>query len=140
VLTGSEGIDRVLGGGIVPGSVTLLAGEPGIGKSTLLLLVAANLAAAGKPCLLVSGEESHAQVAARANRIGASGDAITFAPGRDLASVIDLATRTRPFLLAVDSIQALRDAAGSQLAGGPSQVRQCADALVGLAKAEGVSG
>jgi len=134
VSTGLGDLDRVLGGGLVPGSVTLLAGEPGIGKSTLLLQLLAGVAAAGHPCLLVSGEESHAQVAGRTRRLGIDGDQITFAPGRDLASVLSTATEAGPFLLAVDSIQSLRDTSGSQVPGGVSQVRTCADALVGLAK------
>jgi DNA repair protein RadA/Sms len=127
-------LDRVLGGGLVPGSVTLLAGEPGIGKSTLMLQLLASVAAEGHPCLLVSGEESHAQVAGRTLRLGIDGDRISFAPGRDLAAVLSTATDERPFLLAVDSIQALRDTSGTQVPGGVAQVRTCADALVGLAK------
>jgi DNA repair protein RadA/Sms len=137
--SGIPGVDRVLGGGLVPASVTLLAGEPGIGKSTLLLHVLANLSAAGHPCLLVSGEESRAQVAARARRLGLSLDAVSFATGRDLGAVLGAALATRPFLLAVDSIQALRDTGGIQAPGGVSQVRTCTDALVGLAKGEGVA-
>jgi DNA repair protein RadA/Sms len=139
VSTGFAGIDRVLGGGVVPASVVLLAGEPGIGKSTLLLHVLAHLAGAGRTCVLVSGEESHAQVAARSRRLGVSGDAISFAPGRDLAHVLETARDAHPFLLAVDSIQTLRDTSGSQMPGGPSQVRLCTDALVGLAKEEGIA-
>ena len=139
VSAGFAGIDRVLGGGFVPASVALLAGEPGIGKSTLLLHILAHLSGAGRPCVLVSGEESHAQVASRARRLGVSGDAISFAPGRDLAAVLELARDAQPFLLAVDSIQTLRDTAGSQMTGGPSQVRMCTDALVGLAKEVGIA-
>jgi DNA repair protein RadA/Sms len=139
VATGFEGVDRVLGGGLVPASVGLLAGEPGIGKSTLLLQLVANLCGAGHPCLLVSGEESHAQVAARARRMRIPGDAVRFAPGRDLRAVIDTARTERPFLLAVDSIQTIRDQDATQVAGGPSQVRSCADALVGMAKADGIA-
>ena len=139
VSTGLDGLDRVLGGGLVPASVVLLAGEPGIGKSTLLLQILAHLATAGMTCLLVSGEESHAQVGARARRLGLSGDAVSFASGRDLRSVIETARRARPYLLAVDSIQAIRDLEAGQLPGGPSQVRRCTDALVGLAKAEGIA-
>ena len=108
----------MLGGGLVPASVSLLAGEPGIGKSTLLLQLVANLSAAGRSCLLVSGEESHAQVAARARRLGIAGDAVGFAPGRDLAQVLDTADAAQPFLLAVDSIQTLRDTSGTQMPGG----------------------
>jgi DNA repair protein RadA/Sms len=139
VSSGFAGIDRVLGGGIVPASVALLAGEPGIGKSTLLLQMLARLSGEGHRCLLVSGEESHAQVAARAQRLGVSGNDISFAPGRDLAAVIDTARTAAPFVLAVDSIQTIRDVTGTQMPGGTSQVRMCADALIGMAKAEGIA-
>jgi len=139
VSSGFPGIDRVLGGGLVPATVALLAGEPGIGKSTLLLQLVANLSAAGLSCLLASGEESREQVAARARRLGISGEAVAFVPGRELDAVIDAARAMRPFLLAVDSIQSLRDPEGGQMPGGPAQVRLCTDALVGLAKTEGVA-
>jgi DNA repair protein RadA/Sms len=139
VPTGFPGIDRVLGGGLVPASVVLLAGEPGIGKSTLLLQLMARLSAAGLTCLYASGEESRAQVAARGRRLGLDVDGIGFVAGRELPEVVDAARAERPALLAVDSIQTLRDPESSSLPGGPSQVRLCADALVGLAKAEGVT-
>ena len=139
VSTGMDGIDRVLGGGLVPASVALLAGEPGIGKSTLLLQMVADLAAKGSRCLVASGEESHAQVAARARRLGLAAEAVSFAPGRDLSAVLQSAAETRPFLLAVDSIQTLRDTNASQIPGGVSQVRTCTDALVGLAKSQGIA-
>src|SRR5918994_1965016 len=139
VPTGFAGVDRVLGGGLVPGSVALLAGEPGIGKSTLLLQVVANLSAAGLSCLLASGEESRGQVASRARRLGVDGASVSFVPGRELPSVVAAAHTSRPFLLAVDSVQTLRDPDSGQVPGGPAQVRSCADALVGLAKALGVA-
>ena len=137
--TGIPGIDRVLGGGLVPATVALLAGEPGIGKSTLLLQLVANLSAAGLPCLLASGEESRDQVALRARRLGIPGDRVAFASGRELGPLMDAARAERPFLLAVDSIQSLRDTAAGQVPGGPAQVRGCTDALVGLAKTEGIA-
>jgi DNA repair protein RadA/Sms len=139
VSTGFAGVDRVLGGGLVPGSVALIAGEPGIGKSTLLLQMVANLSAAGLSCLLASGEESRRQVASRVRRLGLDGAAVSFVPGRELPSVLAAARSSRPFLLAVDSVQTLRDPAGGQVPGGPAQVRACADALVGLAKAHGTA-
>jgi DNA repair protein RadA/Sms len=139
VPSGFPGIDRVLGGGFVPASVALLAGEPGIGKSTLLLQLVANLSAAGLSCLLASGEESRAQTAARARRLGVPGDAIAFVAGRELGTVLDAARAARPFMLAVDSIQTLRDPDAGQMPGGPSQVRSCTDALVSMAKAEGIA-
>ena len=139
ISTGFAGVDRVLGGGLVPSSVVLLAGEPGIGKSTLLLHVAANLSVAGLTCLLASGEESRGQVAARARRLGLHGDGLGFVTGRELPDVVDAARAERPFLLAVDSIQTLRDPASISLPGGTAQVRGCADALVGLAKQDGIT-
>lgn len=139
VTTGLAGLDRVLGGGLVPASVVLLAGEPGIGKSTLLLQLLSNLATAGRPCLLASGEESRAQVAARARRLGVAGGAVSFVAGRELGTVLDAARSARPFLVAVDSIQTLRDPDAAQVPGGPAQVRSCTDALVGLAKELGIA-
>ena len=139
VPTGLAGVDRVLGGGLVPASVILLAGEPGIGKSTLLLQVAARLASTGLTCLYASGEESRDQVASRARRLQIEPERVGFVSGRQLPDVWDAARAERPFLLAVDSIQAMRDPESASLAGGPSQVRACADALVGLAKAEGIT-
>ena len=139
ISTGLPGVDRVLGGGLVPSTVALLAGEPGIGKSTLLLQMVANLSAAGLPCLFASGEESRRQVSARAHRLGIDGSSLSFVTGRELPGVVEAARSMRPFLLAVDSIQSLREPSAGQVPGGPSQVRGCADALVGFAKSEGVS-
>ncbi len=137
--TGVEGVDRVLGGGLVPGSVVLIAGAPGIGKSTLLLQLASNLTNAGHSCLLASGEEARGQVAARARRLGLDGSTLSFAPGRELADVLGVVEARRPSALVVDSIHTLRDSGSDALAGGPGQVRACVDALVGLAKRTGVA-
>lgn len=138
ISTGSDGVDRVLGGGLVAGSVMLLAGEPGIGKSTLLLQLAASVGTVERPALYASGEESRAQVAARAARLGIDAGRISFVSGRELATVVDAVVAVRPPLVVVDSIQAIRDPEQPTLAGGTSQVRACADALVGLAKREGI--
>jgi DNA repair protein RadA/Sms len=137
--TGLPDLDRVLGGGLVPGSVVLLAGPPGIGKSTLLLHWLAAMASAGDPGLLVSGEESRAQVAARARRVGVGVDAVSFAPGRDLRAVLAAARAERPSVLAVDSIQTLRDPEATTQPGGVAQVRGCVDALVELAKTDDIT-
>jgi DNA repair protein RadA/Sms len=137
--TGLDGVDRVLGGGLVRGSVALIAGEPGIGKSTLLLQIVGHVAGGGGTCLVASGEESRAQVAIRARRLGIGPDAASFVPGRELGHVLDAARAARPAVLVVDSIQAIRDPSLPSLPGGPAQVRACADALVGLAKSGGVT-
>ncbi len=137
--TGFAGVDRVLGGGLVPGSVVLVAGAPGIGKSTLLLQLASRLTASGHPCLIASGEEARGQVAARARRLGLDGAGLAFAPGRSLSDVLGAADARRPAVLVVDSLHTLRDPGSDTLAGGPAQVRLCVDELVGLAKRTGIA-
>jgi DNA repair protein RadA/Sms len=137
--TGFDGVDRVLGGGLVPGSVVLLAGEPGIGKSTLLLQIVAHLGSGEHRSLVASGEETRWQVAGRARRLGIASQEASFVPGRELAAVVDAARAAAPAVLVVDSIQSIRDPASTSLAGGPAQVRACADALIGLAKTEGIA-
>ena len=139
VATGLPGVDRILGGGLVVGSVVLLAGAPGIGKSTLLLQLASGLSNAGHPCLLASGEESPAQVGSRARRLGIAASCVSFVPGRELPEVAEAVRASPPSMLIVDSIQTLRDPDSDSLAGGTAQVRACADALVGLAKELGVA-
>jgi DNA repair protein RadA/Sms len=139
ISTGLTSVDRVLGGGLVRGSVVLVAGAPGIGKSTLLLQLASYLTAAGRSCLLASGEEARGQIAARAERLGLDGSALAYVPGRELDDVIGAARAERPAVLIVDSIQTLRNSASDALAGGVAQVRGCADALVALAKEEGIA-
>jgi DNA repair protein RadA/Sms len=139
IRTGFPGLDRVLGGGLVPGSVVLLAGAPGIGKSTLLLQLAFSLTAAGHSCLLASGEEARHQVAARARRLGLRSEGVGYVPGRDLGQVVASALAERPAVLVVDSVQTIRGSGSDALAGGVAQVRGCADALVALAKDEGIA-
>jgi DNA repair protein RadA/Sms len=137
--TGLKGVDRVLGGGLVPGSVVLVAGAPGIGKSTLLLQLASRLTRAGHPCLIASGEEARGQIALRARRLGVDGGDLSFINGRELGDVLAAAEVVRPSVLVVDSIHTVRDGASDALAGGPSQVRACVDALVGVAKRLGIT-
>jgi DNA repair protein RadA/Sms len=137
--TGSEELDRVLGGGMVAGGVLLLAGEPGIGKSTLVLQVMQGLMARGQRCLLVSGEESLAQTGLRAARVGVSLDDLRAAASTSLRAVLGAAAAERPDVLVVDSIQSLKDEALEHAAGSTLQVRECASALVRFAKDTGVA-
>lgn len=136
--TGVGEFDRVLGGGIVPGSVVLVAGEPGVGKSTLLLDVAAR-AAATRPVLYVSGEESAAQVRARAQRIGALADELYLASETDLGTVLAHLDERSPALAVIDSVQTLASAEVEGAAGNVSQVREVASAIIQRAKASGTA-
>jgi DNA repair protein RadA/Sms len=135
---GLEELDRVLGGGLVRGSVTLIGGEPGIGKSTLLLQVAQALAAT-QPVLYASGEESTAQVALRARRLGGAFGRVQFAAETDLDTLIALAEAQRPALLVIDSIQTMSMAAMPNAAGAVAQLRECTAMLVRFAKASGTA-
>ena len=128
-------LDRVLGGGLTPGAVVLLAGEPGVGKSTLLLSAAEAWASSGQgPVLIVSGEESAAQVRLRADRMGALHPDIYLAAENDLAAVLGQVDQVRPRLLIVDSVQTIATAEVDGSAGGVSQVRAVAAALSAVAK------
>jgi DNA repair protein RadA/Sms len=137
--TGVGELDRVLGGGLVPGSVVLLAGEPGVGKSTLLLSAAANWAADVGRCLLVTAEESAAQVRLRAERIGALHPNLFIVAETDLDAVLAQVAAVRPSMLVVDSVQTVvsHDAEGA--AGGVTQVRAVAAAFSGAARAGGIA-
>lgn len=129
-------LDRVLGGGIVPGSVTLLAGDPGIGKSTLALQAAARLAEIGAKTLYVSGEESVKQVKLRADRlIGKTADKFYLVNQTDLNLIAESIKKLSPAFVIIDSIQAIGSSAISAGFGSVSQVRECAGQLTSLAKA-----
>ena len=132
--TGVGEFDRVLGGGLVPGAVVLMAGEPGIGKSTLALDVAARAARDGRRVLSVSGEESAAQVKLRAERIGALADTLFLAAETDLATVLGQVEQTDPELLVVDSVQTVASAEVEGAPGNVGQVREVAAALIQAAK------
>ena len=137
--TGVGELDRVLGGGIVPGAVILLAGEPGVGKSTLLLDVAAKAArtaaAGGRgPVLYVTGEESAAQVRGRAERIGALEPNLLIADETDLGVVLGHVEAVGPSLLVVDSVQTIFSTQVEGGAGGVAQVRAVAGSLIRVAK------
>jgi DNA repair protein RadA/Sms len=130
-------VDRVLGGGLVPGATILLGGEPGVGKSTLLLQIAAAAQADGVT-LLASAEESAGQVALRAGRIGADASGVHLVAERDVDAVIAAAATLRPELLIVDSIQSVAASNVDGSAGGVAQVRECAARLIRFAKESGV--
>ena len=138
--TGVGELDRVLGGGLVPGAVVLLAGEPGVGKSTLLLEVATRYAeSAGAPALIVTGEESAAQVRLRAERTGALDPGLFLAAETDLAALLAHVDAVTPGLLVVDSVQTIASPAAEGSAGGVTQVRAVAAALSAVAKDRGIA-
>ena len=124
----------MLGGGIVPGAAILLSGEPGVGKSTLLLEVASKAAAVGRRVLYVSAEESAGQVRLRAERTGALHDELLLAAETDLAVILGHIDEVQPELLVLDSVQTVSSSLIDGLAGGPSQVREVAAAITRLAK------
>ena len=131
--TGLDELDRVLGGGLVPGAVLLLAGEPGVGKSTLLLEAGA-LVAATAPVLYVTGEESAAQVRLRADRIGSVSENLFLAAETDLEAVISHIVAVNPSLLIIDSVQTISAAGVDGVPGGVTQVREVSAALTAIAK------
>ena len=136
--TGVGELDRVLGGGLVPGAVLLLAGEPGVGKSTLLLEVARHYAAGGT-ALVVTGEESAAQVRLRAERTGALHPRLYLAAETDLAALLGHVEAVEPGLLVVDSVQTIASPAAEGSAGGVTQVRAVAAALIAAAKSRAMA-
>ncbi len=127
-------LNRVLGGGIVPGSLVLLGGEPGVGKSTLLMHLAAQASDGGRRVLYVSGEESAQQVAMRARRLGIASPHLLMLAETDVEAVVTAIERDRPALAIVDSIQTVYDPALEAAAGTVSQVREAAGRLMRLAK------
>ncbi len=137
--TGIAEFDRVLGGGLVRGSLVLLGGEPGIGKSTLLLQVAEAVASSGLGVLYVCGEESPRQIASRARRIDADAESLLLLPEVDITAVEQVVSNARPDLIVVDSIQTATDGELSGAAGSVGQVRACAARLMRMAKDEGIA-
>ena len=137
--TGVAELDRVLGGGLVPGSVTLVGGEPGVGKSTLLLQAAAAIAGLGHDALYVSAEESAAQVRGRAERLGALADRLWLASDTALPELLAHLDAVRPRVVVVDSIQTVHDPELGSAPGAVGQVRECAARLVAEARARGVA-
>ena len=136
---GFDEVDRVLGGGLTPGSATLLAGEPGIGKSTLTMQMALSVAASGAAVILVSGEEAPTQVAARAHRLGAIPASLLVVDDTSTDAVAATMAESEPQLVVVDSIQTLRSAAVDSAPGSVNQVKASAARLIDAAKGHGVS-
>jgi len=137
--TGIGEFDRVLGGGVVPGSLVLIGGAPGIGKSTLTTAALANLAAAGRKVLYISGEESAAQVKLRAERLGPHALGVPIVADTDLDAVLATLEAERPDVCVVDSVQVLYDPALTGAPGSVSQVREVAGRLMRLAKERGIA-
>ncbi len=132
--SGIAEFDRVLGGGIVPGAAILLSGEPGVGKSTLLLEVASRAAASGQRVLYVSAEESVSQVRLRAERTNALQPSLYLAAETDLATILGQIDAVEPQLVILDSVQTVSSSLSEGIAGGPAQVREVASTLIRVAK------
>ena len=137
--SGLAEFDRAIGGGIVPGSAMLVGGDPGIGKSTLLLQVAARLAAAGREVIYVSGEESAEQVRLRAVRLGLGGAPVRLAAATSVRDILTTVGESAPALLIIDSIQTMHSDLIEGAPGTVSQVRASAQELVRFAKEHGTA-
>ena len=136
--TGISEFDRTLGGGIVPGAVVLVGGDPGIGKSTLLLQASDAIARSGETVLYVTGEESRSQIRLRASRLGVDSGLISVLTETDVSHVLEVAASSPPSVLVVDSIQTIYHADANGSPGSVSQVREAAASLVRFAKETGV--
>ena len=132
-------LDRVLGGGIVPGSLVLVGGDPGIGKSTLLLQVCRNLSSQGVSVLYISGEESLRQIKLRADRLGSFNDKLKLLCETNLENIREIIERTKPDVAVVDSIQTMFHEDITSAPGSVSQVRESTNVLMQIAKGMGVS-
>ena len=139
ITTGVEEFDRVCGGGVVPGSAMLVAGDPGVGKSTLLLQVVGQAALRGASCAYISGEEAAEQIRARAHRMGLATAPVKLAAETSLRDILDGLKREHFDLVVIDSIQTLWSDAHEAGPGSVTQVRACAGELVRLAKKRGVA-
>jgi len=137
--TGIGELDRVLGGGLVPGSLVLLGGSPGIGKSTLTNMALGHLAGAGRPTLYVSGEESAAQIRLRAERLGAAALEVPVLAETDLDTVLGVLRAEQPAACVIDSVQTLSSAALDSAPGTVAQVREVASRIADVAKRSGTA-
>ena len=136
--TGHEELDRVLGGGIVEGGVVLIGGDPGIGKSTLLLQALDSLQRVGQKTLYVTGEESGAQIALRARRLGLDGSRVSVLAEIQLDKILATLEATQPAIAVIDSIQTVYSDQLTSAPGSVAQVRECAAHLTRAAKSSGV--
>ncbi len=138
-VTGTDELDRVLGGGAVQGSLVLMAGEPGIGKSTLLLQISNQLAATGSKVLYVSGEESLRQIKMRAARLGAVNDELMVLAETDMGRILEEIDKISPDVVIVDSVQTLYADTLSSAPGSVAQVKECTLTLMRLSKSRGIT-
>ncbi|MCR5370047.1 MAG: DNA repair protein RadA [Clostridium sp.] len=137
--TGFAELDRVLGSGVVKGSLVLVGGDPGIGKSTILLQVCRNMAEAGKKILYISGEESLKQIRLRAERIGKTEGDLTFLSETNLGAIAEVIRKCRPDAVVIDSIQTMFLEEVTSSPGSVSQVRECTGMLLQIAKGEEIT-
>lgn len=137
--TGSGELDRVLGGGLIPGSIILIAGDPGVGKSSLTLAICAYIANNGRRVLYVTGEESSRQIRMRAERLNALADELFICSENNLERIVKHVEKVQPELLIVDSIQTIYKSDIESAPGSVSQVRECSAALMRLAKSHAVT-
>ena len=137
--TGSGELDRVLGGGVIPGSMVLVVGDPGVGKSSLTLRVSADIARAGRRILYVTGEESTRQIRMRADRLRAIADDLLVVSETNLDAICAHVVREKPALFIIDSIQTMYRPDIESAPGSVSQVRECAMELMRIAKTEGIA-
>ena len=139
VSTGISEFDRILGGGLVQGSIILIAGDPGIGKSTILLQTSGGLANSGKKVLYVSAEESAGQLKLRADRLGVSNDSLYIYPQTNLECIKSQIGELKPDMVVIDSIQAIYSQTVQSSAGSVSQIRECCNILMQIAKTKNIS-
>ncbi len=139
IKTGTGELDRVLGGGLVSGSVVLISGEPGIGKSTLLMQICGKIADEGKKILYVSGEESPSQLKLRACRLGINSENLYIQTETNLDKIVEEITRLAPDIVIADSVQTIYSENSASMPGSVNQVKEASSRLIGIAKNEGIS-